>query len=401
MDLRLLVAGLIIVLACGGTDRSAERPPETGSVRDSAGVRLVTHNDMFNASVDWWTIDTIPDLRIGDIDTQALHRVAGALLVGETLLVADGSSRELRMFDFRGKQVRVFGGRGEGPGEFASIGLIDLIHGDSIAVYDPMLRRATVYSVEGVVGDTRIVEPAPEAEGELTVAAFLGDGVPVLQTETSAHDAIGTTRFDNWVYTRIGESHHQIGVFPGREYYFNPPRSSGAMVSVEYGPAPMGAQLHVDAGEDAVYIMDSDDSTLRVYARDGRAVMNVDNAALRIPVTPQILDAYLNEQVQGRDADVAQRLRQAIHDRLERETLPTMGGLFVSPTDEIWIQSYQVVEADPHVYVVVAPDGAVQKHVHVPAGYELLWAQSDRLVLLSRNDLDVEAVSVFRLVPRR
>jgi len=385
------LAACVVAVGCG--DGSAPAPEAT--VRDSAGVRLVQHADLFDSDVESWTVAPEPLLRIGDGDGHDLYRVSGALLSDGELTIADGGSRELRVFDAEGRQLRTMGGEGEGPGEFSSIGSIHRIRGDTLVAYDGPNQRLTTFGPEGELARTTPVEPVLELDGQFTVAAVLDDGTPILRTAAFGEDPEGTLRLETWLHARSGGADHEIGSFPGDEYRFNRPEAQ----VLEFGPAPLGRELHVAAGDDDVYVLDSEHPLLRVYSPEGELRMVVRDEAPSRPLTPALTDRYLDERVEGREPPASERIREAIGGMIEREVVPSASDLRVTEDGEIWIGAYRLLGTDPHVHAVLGPGGTLRRRVSLPPEAELLWAGDDRVVLLTTTPLDVEIVSVHELVP--
>ena len=69
-------------------------------------------------------------------------RVSNARLKADSILVANSSTGEIRLFDSAGRHVRSFGGLGGGPGEFRGLGSV---------WYQPDRVIATEFSPRGVV----------------------------------------------------------------------------------------------------------------------------------------------------------------------------------------------------------------------------------------------------------
>ena len=93
----------------------------TSTSRDSLGVTIVESVVPAWAPDAGWRIaeEPIVDLaETGSGDRHDFFRVQDMLRAGEHLIVADGVSQELRVYDSAGRFLRAFGGRGEGPGEF-------------------------------------------------------------------------------------------------------------------------------------------------------------------------------------------------------------------------------------------------------------------------------------------
>lgn len=139
-----------LLTACGSS-----APPRTSITTDSAGVRITNSSAPSFTDATRWTIDTTPMVDIGsDTDTTAqFNDVPGALLVGDTIIVADGSDLVLRYFDLRGNALKTVGRKGAGPGEYESIRTLQRA-GDSLLIHDAQQERATLLHTSGSFGRT-------------------------------------------------------------------------------------------------------------------------------------------------------------------------------------------------------------------------------------------------------
>jgi hypothetical protein len=146
------VVAMLLLGACeaGGTPDS---PPSLGfRLFDNAGVLVaITPGSEARAQVGW-RVESVLDLVLGTPDSPSkdFYRIQG--LRGSPdkgVVVVDGSSRELRFFDWEGRLERRVGRRGEGPGEFGSPVLVPTAGEDSLVVWDRELLRFQVFSMDG------------------------------------------------------------------------------------------------------------------------------------------------------------------------------------------------------------------------------------------------------------
>jgi hypothetical protein len=98
-------------------------------------------------------VDSVPAVDIGD-EADGPHAlfsgpVLPALLSDGSIVVANGGSQELRFFDGTGEWIRSAGRAGSGPGEFNSLGWLDVRAGDTLRTYDWGQLRVQVFSADG------------------------------------------------------------------------------------------------------------------------------------------------------------------------------------------------------------------------------------------------------------
>ncbi len=133
--IRPWVCGLFppFLMACGEQVDSSATP----DMRDSAGVRIVENTVGRWQEGDAWTVAPTPLVDIGGVEgdpTQQLFGVGDAhRLPDGRIVVANYGSQELLFYDSDGAYLLTAGGRGGGPGEFQTMGGIEIWH-DSIVV---------------------------------------------------------------------------------------------------------------------------------------------------------------------------------------------------------------------------------------------------------------------------
>ncbi len=134
------VALTLVLTAC--TDGSHQAPrPGAPTVRDSAGVRIVTSAAPLWGTEAGWTVDPDPSVTIGTEEpmgdgTDILFGSIRSMVVlpSGRFAVADEHSAVVSVFDPDGQFVHRFGGRGEGPGEVGGIWDLYGCAGDTVVV---------------------------------------------------------------------------------------------------------------------------------------------------------------------------------------------------------------------------------------------------------------------------
>ena len=142
--LAALALATVASLACG---TSGDTTASDGIVvRDSAGVEIVENSAEAVAALPQWTIDTAPVLRIaGDAADNTFSSIW--LIVRRKdgrIIVYDNRNRDVRQFSPTGSLETIIARGGRGPGEIGSIEKMQLLHNDSLIVFDSNQSRATV-----------------------------------------------------------------------------------------------------------------------------------------------------------------------------------------------------------------------------------------------------------------
>jgi hypothetical protein len=158
----------VLLGACGSDDSSID--PSHTNVYDSAGVTIVDNGplDAERALI----AGTMPILQVGVVEggvEYQLFRVADAKRLSDGgIAVANGGSRELRIYDPDGTHRATAGGAGQGPSEFRYPRSLVILPGDTIQVQDFMDR--VYFAPDGAflrreTGDQQALAAAWEAAG--------------------------------------------------------------------------------------------------------------------------------------------------------------------------------------------------------------------------------------------
>lgn len=100
----------------------------------------------------------------------------------------DASSLQLRTRDSVGRVVAQAGGAGRGPGEFLSVSALFPLGGDSIAVWDPQVRRLTIFDENLRVVAATALSAWPSV-GMLRLIGRLQNGMFVAVSSTNKDDS--------------------------------------------------------------------------------------------------------------------------------------------------------------------------------------------------------------------
>lgn len=147
----LLLALLLPLAACAdtGADSGGEW---AGSVRDSAGIRVVENpaQGMWTES-DRWTVDEA--LRIGALDGAPEYQFGEirTLDVDDDgrIYVLDGQAQEVRVYDSGGTYVSTIGTAGNGPGELSQGANGVFVDGAEVLVPDMGTQRVNIFGRGG------------------------------------------------------------------------------------------------------------------------------------------------------------------------------------------------------------------------------------------------------------
>ena len=120
------------------------------------------------------------------VDEYLLSRVATVRRLDDgSILLANSGSASLRHYDAGGRFIRSIGGQGEGPGEFRGLSWFAVLPGDSLVAFDRMLRRVSLFDLDGAfLGSTAVTPNVPD--GVPTPLASWTDGSLLLEISHSS-----------------------------------------------------------------------------------------------------------------------------------------------------------------------------------------------------------------------
>jgi hypothetical protein len=351
--------------------------------RDSAGIQIVE-----NWAPEWQGAAGIriaeqPRVAIGEnaTDPDYLFASIAAMTTLSTgaMVVADGQSMELRVYDVAGKFVRRIGRKGQGPGEYRRISSLQRLAGDTLLVSDATGKRLTYLMPDGrVVRTVDVVSMAaalpPSASGRarsmsivLDVEGRFRDGRyfatqhinnafgPDVQTQVT-RDSIVLHRLDP-----TGARSDTIGRVAGRLVYIYVFRDK----SLTDLNLPFGASGNVAMLADGFQESAGERREIRERTSQGRLARITRVCGAPLPVTPADI-ATVRDSILG---SLTGRLRTEYEEILSTlpfpRTKPGYTQLLVDAAGRIWAKDFA---SNPRGWHVFTPAGRLLGTVQMPAG---------------------------------
>ena len=368
---RIVAVGVVVVLlAAWGSSGGGERrgQPEEGTAQDA------------------W-IDTVPLLTIGDEANDPLHRVSGAVLVGDTLIIAQSTS--LRFYDRRsGEFLLRAGRRGEGPGEYREIASLQRV-GERLYTYDFFSRRVTVWDLSGALERTVDIEywapyRSPELvgvfpDGSFLTAAEFRDYDNPARSPMFRRNVMVLGRYD-----ANGARVDSLGYYLGQEFYVAPAEGGGQLHGQ---PPPFSRESSAGMMGDGYYILDNKDAMIPVFDTAGTLVREIG------PDTPP--EAV---RISRQDRDSLSGF-----DDIDSDDLPqfypfySRGSAVVG--DAFWVLDYVDPARDQGTdWTVYSHEGEQLRRVTTKERLKILAVDGDVAVVVHYGGWDVETVQLRRIV---
>jgi len=345
-----------------------------------------------------WSLAAEPDLVIGlqaGAPEYLFQRVAGVRRLGDgRIVVADRGHSTVRVFDATGRHVVTLGGEGQGPGEFSWIGHLSVRGPDTLVVYDAGLYRITRMLTTGALIGTTSIRDAG-AGPELYVGTY-ANGDAALAWIGEAGGTPDEPRPDRWRigrYEADGALLAEVGAAVG-------------MRRMDRGPVPFSPFLHAFLVRDSVVHTDGQDATLHVLGADGTRVREITVDMPR--AEPRRAWATLRAELARRGES---RQLEWTPDAPESAPLPQVAEVLLDDLERFWLKGYDPA-TDSHLlggwegarggaWTVVNRDGDVVARVTLPDHFVPHHVGADHILGVTRDELGVERVAVYRYGPGR
>jgi hypothetical protein len=383
---------LILLAGCAPGDAS-ERWQGTIETLPNGAVRVTNPAAGVWTDEDRWRI--VPVLTLGDIegDGPDVFSSIADLEVGEDgrIYVLDRQVNELRIFDATGAHQRTVGRAGNGPGEFERANGLQWLPGDSLLVIDGDGGRYSVFDADGTFARTMIRPMTSYGwvyQGEFTDGVLYESGL-----------------------RRTGEEYEQalIGMRLGAEAELldtlSFPRPPGEPIgSYSLETASFGMNMGIPFAPDPSWQL-MDDGTLwwgfggeyRILhlSPAGDTLREILSGAGAIAVTSEEIEEWAAGESPRRFVEAGGNLDLG---RIPKQK-PYFTDLYVDPAGRLWVDvptvdgltSFDVFDAEGRLLGRV--DTGVQRDAYVDP-----IVRDDLLYMVTSDELDVQNVSVFRIL---
>lgn len=381
---------LALVGGCGSTDDSPSL-----AVADSSGIQITT-NPHPPSAISLRTLSAVP---ARDIRGDALFQITAIqALPRDHVGVGVGSSGSVLVYDDAGALIRTVGRTGEGPGEFRSIGNLVSMPGDSVGIYDPMLRRLTVFSLTGDFGRVMSLgELAPEGGWSRVLPldeglAFVGEAAFATGQEEGPYRRSASSYRIDW----DGNVHATYGEFPGTEMF------SGNRL---FGPFPFGAVLSTATVANGFIVGTGEYPELQIFGPDGELKRLIRWQDEDRSVTQGRMDEFVDFLLESAPPEETAASRERFASMPFADQHPAYAQILSAGEDgTFWVGEYAGPENTQDTrrgparrWMVFGEDGAMLERVQTPEGF-VPFSMSDGLIWGTyRDELDVESVRAYRV----
>jgi hypothetical protein len=406
LDSTMIALALSFLILAGCAPR--QDASVSTSVRDSAGITIVENSGEMPTDGGGWGLSPDPVLSVGTFQGDSLYALfqvqgAGRLEEGGIVL-ANAGSGEIRFYSAEGEFVTAMGRKGEGPGEFQSPVLVGVLTGDTLVVVDSQLRRLSlIHPGEGTVESVRISDDLggggfPQgmfADGSIVMGGgfyWSSDGGVQLSSGFSRRPT-GYRSAD-----RQGELVSDFGEFPGSEFYMQVQSQSGGAISMRARLIPFGKYAMQAVGPDFLYYGSGDSWEVKAFDPGGVLRRIYRMAVDPRPIQAADVESVIQEEIaETGDPARAPEIRAGFEEMPLPETMPAFAGLDVDAQGFLWVERYRGPGDEGPEYEILDPEGQWVGRISLPQEVEILEIGTDYLLVLQRDELEVEYVKLYQL----
>ena len=418
-------AGLLAIAAsaCEGADQD---PPEVESpiaseIHDSAGIPIVENRAPAPGSRLGWVTGDAPVVSIGTRDaTDAFqfYRVGDATRLADgRIVVANGGSNELLVFDADGNHLGAWAGEGDGPGEFWDLSTVRPWPGDSLIAGDSQQGRASIFDLAGVHGRTMTLRgPLDPATREVAAAGQAADGAPadvephvVLRVLPGGAMLTRTPRgfrqgFHRWEssYALMGTDgsiRASLGNYLGIDTFsafYQQPDGNFAVIPLRH---PFGKTTVTTAWGDLAAIGDTETYEIRGYRSDGSLARIVRrDHEMKIPTQAEQDEAFRARFAGLSEEDREPRMAVAADVPLV-ESFPAYSRIRGDAPGNLWVAEFKLPDAryEGTLWTVFDREGRALGFVATPGGLSIFEIGEDYILGSTTDEMDVEYVEMWEL----
>jgi hypothetical protein len=347
---------------------------------------------------------------LGDDTGEPLESVQAGLLLGSGRFVVLSGWERLLFYTGDGRQAKVVGRDGDGPGEFRQATRLGLRENGDFWVWDLLLQRLSEFSSTGELLDSRAVThpelPPPQAFGLLDDGSVVASRTRVIRQEDRRRRGVWRNTIRYMRQTTDGDWSHVTDA-PGLEMYSVDVGSRTSPERLLFGATTKGT-----VNGDLLYLVDTAEPSIIGMRGDGTVVTRVHLGLESGQIPGEIEEKERQRRTERYEylrrspqlSQVYELWRQRAQVVPTRDVLPPIRSIGGGARDELWVQLEQGDEVRSRRWLILRPYEGTVRLVRLPDGHRLLHAANSSVLTSSVGELGEYYVSVFELdepvVPR-
>jgi len=313
-------------------------------------------------------------------------RVVGAMqLPNGMIVVANGGTNQLRFYSPDGTLIKSQGGEGQGPGEFEYLRALGRCREDGFIAYD-LNWQMNSYASAGTFIEKKVLL-APSGITPYNLACDPHGHVLLIGwgRDATAGPQVGfyQARDRLLLVNQAGEVQTDFGERLASERLGTPGGS---------GPHPAGRATRFALHDDQVFVGSGERFEVEVRDLSNSLRTLLRGPDINLEVTDSIKSAYLEGRLAAASEERHPDIRRSVEDIEWPEGVPAFVDLRVDPEGVVWLLVFSISSTAPQVWSLIDQQEGYLGDLHLPSRHSLLEAGSDYLLLLTRDELDVERV---------
>ena len=394
----------LATLACGRNDIA----PSQLEVSDSAGVYITTITAR-PESLPVWTLEVEPRRVLTGTETgdETAFAFVGPVrfLSNGGLVVGDVASGRLILYDAQGTFARFLGRRGEGPREMRRLESITVTRGDTLATFDPGLRRLSFWRPDsGYVRSINLADDGSLDSWPVDAWPWRDSLIVVFQQSISPKDSVppgaGVRRWPMRARLTLRDS---AGAVLNTSPTFN------AMYTGLFDRGdtrlPFSNRSFVASALDHQYFGSGDEFEIRWLDASFRLAGIIRWPARRERLTSAEVDSVRAEAIAllSRRPLPPNPFAMNFAPEILPEFRPSIGRVLVDRDNHIWVERFEAMRLGTAAqkpgsqWSILRDDGLPVAILRLPPQTRLEDVRGDEIVLVRRDSLDIQTVAVHRL----
>jgi len=332
----------------------------------------------FAAAPGQWSINPKPFLDVAPVATNGdvvfERPTAGARLSNGSIMVADAGAGSLVLLDSTGHVLRRLGRRGNGPNEFQSIWWLGQCAVDSVFVWDLMLKRMSLVTVDGAIrsqfpfpgGSYTAASPHKIACSRASIFAFQ----PLATTGSPSTTGNSALRGAAQVFIVQKDVIKSLGNFSGDEI---------VVMGGGGGPRPLGKQTSLAVIRDRVYVGTADSAFVDVLSLDGRRLAGVPLSINRRRPSDRNYLSAVDEMLITVPAQVRSMVKERLLSIPMPEQLPPYKTIIADSENLLWLLLSFPGDSETRLQAV-NEDGKIIADLRIPLELTVFEIGSDYLL---------------------
>lgn len=345
-----------------------------------------------------WTVAPAPTVRIGEVDAEEHYmfsQVQSAVRLSDgRMVVANGASNELRVYDAKGKHVRTIGRAGSGPGEFQTLRAVWLLPADTIMAMDARNGRLTLFGPTLQLIRTETLPTIPGAIARLANGSYLA--TQGLAPPEKRNDFRGQIDFEGLVLRKAaGNTAYDTivrGVKAGQSFV-QPVGNAWRQV-----PYPFGRSAQIGVGRNRFYYGSTHGTEVGVYDENGKRIGTVNIRGSSRELTSADIAKWVQNDLEKRRT--AQSKLDAENDFKQipnNKRTPEFASLKVDDAGNLWVRQYGPPWEPSPNWDVYSEAGRPLARVRMPGRFEPMQIGRDFVLGVSKDEFDVERIELYAL----